>query len=57
MAGPREADRKTNHLQCRDLVGSILGQKNTLEGNGYHSWCSCLENPMGEEPDKLQSMR
>ena len=26
------------------------------EGNGYPLQCSCLENPMTEEPSRLQSM-
>ena len=56
MGFPGGSDGKESACNAGDL-GSIPGSgRSPGEGNGYPLQYSCLENPMTEEPDRLQSM-
>jgi len=53
---PGGSDGKESACNAGNL-GSIPGSgRPPGEGNGYPLQYSCLENPMTEEPDRLQSM-
>ena len=56
MGFPDGSDDKEPACNAGD-PGLIPGSgRYSGEGNGYPLQCSCLENPMTEEPGRLQSM-
>ena len=56
MGFPDGSDGKEPACSAGD-PGLIPGSgRYSGEGNGYPLQCSCLENPMTEEPGRLQSM-
>ena len=56
MVFPDGSDGKEPACNAGDLDLIPGSGRYSGEGNGYPLQCSCLENPMTEEPGRLQSM-
>ena len=53
---PGSLDGKASVYNSGDLDSIPGSGRSPVEGNGNPLQCSCLENPMTEEPGRLQSM-